>query len=212
MLSKLTLRVCAGFISVIAASYSPVFAATITAGDFSGAETTTTFDGLGLPFMAPTPLVLDGNTFTTSETDIGYYTAIAECDNDCVGSRREGGFIDIVLGGPVNRIGFDIGATGAWSATVDLYDAGDALIATLNLSNAVAGLIFAGYETATGVIARVRINDGASDFRVTLIDNLRFEFDASIAPEIPLPAAAPLFLAGLAGLFSARRQRRRRQH
>lgn len=170
---------------------------------FSGGETVTTFDGLGLPFTSPAPLVLDGNTYTTDDGTIRYTdpnSFDADCNGQCIGNNTETGWIDVVLGGLANRVGARIGgANTSYAGFVEFFDLADVLLGSVAYGDN-PGMVFVGWEDAGG-IGRARFHDTAANGRIVHMDDFRFE------GAIPEPATLALLGLGLAGLGVARRRK-----
>jgi hypothetical protein len=173
-------------------------------GDFSGGETVTTFDGLGLPFINSTPMIFDGNTYTTDDGVLRYTdTFEADCSNECIGNNTEAGYIDVVLGAPAFRVGARVGGgTITYSSLVEFYDVADVLVGSISFGPGDTTLQFAGWEHLGG-ISRFRLIDTADDNgRITHLEDFRFE-----GQPIPEPATLLLLGAGLVGLRARRRTR-----
>ena len=173
----------------------PVNAAQIGLGDFDGSETITTFDALGLPFSSTTPLVIDGNTYTTDSGTLRYFAFVESCTNECIASESESGFIDIVLGTPSTQVGalVGVGANTPSSGSMEFFSTTDALLGAITYSGQTI-MQFAGWEDAVG-IGRVRLTDTAADGLIILMEDFRF------ASAVPIPASVWLFGSGLLGLI-----------
>jgi hypothetical protein len=172
----------------------------IQIADFSGSETVTTFDGLGLAFQTTGSLVLDGNTYTTDSGVIRYSTFQACTTNECIGNNSDLGYIDVVLGSLATRAGATVGILQSWTGQVEFFDAANALIGTINVPTR-SGTIFAGWEHAAG-ISRYRLTDLTANSSVINLENFRFE------GSVPEPSTMLLLGAALAGLRCVRRTRR----
>ncbi len=190
---------------------SPLMAAAINPGDFSPAATVTTFENLGLPTHGnSTPYTLDGNTYTTDNGTFRYLGP-SFCPTMCLGTDTDTGFFDIALGSAYKLAGLYVGpgannpnAVGDfWSASVDFFDSTDSLLGTVLVSGGQpATLEFAGWGDASG-IARIRVNDTASNGLVMLINDVTFE-----TAVVPVPVAAWLFGSGLLGLIGVARYKK----
>jgi hypothetical protein len=161
-----------------------------------GPGVVTDFDNL--PFGAglnSAPFVTDGHTIDTDNGNF-VYGSNPVCDVRCVGTTGDLNEFDITLAAPVLRAGVDVGIPLSFTATVEFLDASDVLLGSINLSGAGQQL-FAGWEADSGLIARIRVIDTASNGSTTLIDNLRV---------VPEPTSGLLLGFGLAGLGACRRR------
>lgn len=202
------IKFCAKWMAAVvvacSAAVAPAFAGQIGIGDFSGGETVTTFDGLGLDFFNPTPIAIDGNTYVTDSGFLRYFPPFPLCSGSCIGNDTEPGFIDVTLGGPATRAGARVGINGTWSGTVEFYDLVNALLGTVTFTDESAGLQFAGWESAGG-IGRMRLVDGSPDnFSVIIMDDFRFE---NVNVQVPEPSSMALFGLGGLLLFASTRRR-----
>lgn len=193
---------------MLAALAGGVHAGPIGIGGFSGGETVTTFNSLNLPFSNATPLVFDGNTYTTDDGTIRYTQPNgfeANCNNECIGNNSDTGFIDVVLGSAAHRVGALIGgSTTTYAGFVEFFDAADMLIGSVNYGNN-AGLVFVGWEDLTAGIGRARFHDTASNGRIVHMDDFRFEQ----VGRLPVPSTLALLGLGLVALGVSRRLRAR---
>jgi hypothetical protein len=193
--------------SVLSAVTVVASAGQIGLGGFSGGETVTTFDGLGLSndTFTPGPLTFDGNSYTTDDGFFRYSdpnSFLADCNGEFIGNSTDLGFIDVVLGTTFQRVGARVGGIGtSFTGTVDFFDAADMVLASINFASG-PGMVFVGYE-ALGGIARVRFNDTASNDAILHLDDFRFEDVRGV----PAPAPLALVALGVLGL-GARRLRR----
>jgi len=191
-------------VAVAVFSSATASAGQIGIGDFSGGETVTSFDNLGLGFTTATPLVFDGNTYTTDNGILRYTDPNgfdADCNGECIGNDSDLGWIDVVLGGTFDRVGARVGgASTSYNGLVDFFGVGDVLLGSVAFGNN-AGMVFTGWEDFGG-ITRVRFNDTASNGLILHLDDFRFERVA-----VPEPGSLVMLAFGLAGLVVARRRK-----
>jgi len=176
-------------------------AASIGPGAFVS-PTTVTYDGLGLPFFNATPIVIAGDTYTTDDGRLRYFTSFGGCTGtNCIGNDTDGGFIDVVLGGSVQRLGAFFGVDDStWAADVSFFNATDTLLGTVSISGNPGSFGFAGWEDVGG-IGRMHAVDTLTDFRVIAMDNLMKEAGSR---SVPLPSSLWLLGASIAVLLVGR--------
>jgi hypothetical protein len=197
----------------IAGLSSQVSAAQIGISDFSSNAILETYEGLPLINYVPgatsnvTPIVIGGNTYTTDNNQIRY----ADIGSSAGGSGfslltgSDLGYIDILFGTPVNLAGITAGIGAAITWKVEFF-VGGSLLASIMQSTLGPGGVFIGWDAGSAKITSLRVTDLSSDGVTIAVDNLRTEI---ISP-VPIPAALPLFAAGLGamGFMGWRRKRR----
>ena len=158
----------------------------ITIGDFSS-PTVDNFDAISSIFTSDcgghpcvlTPVVIDGNTYTTSAGDDFFLRyLVGPTGNECLGgsggclnTNSDLGFIDIVLGTPMQKVGVDAETFGSF--TVDFYATDDVtLLGTASLSS--NGFAFGAWADTNG-IGRIRITDTENNITSMIVDNLTVE-------------------------------------
>lgn len=156
------------------------WAGSMNEGDFAD-PTVWTFDGLGLPFRNYGSLLIDGNTFTSDAGIVRYMTMLpGNCITDeCVGGQNDTGYLDIVLGEPMRRVGMWVGVS---AATVAFFDQDGTQLGSVDVTPvANQTMAFAGWEADAGLIGRIRVIDTESNAMVVTVDNLMVE-DSSAPP------------------------------
>ena len=116
---------------------------------------------------------------------------------ECFGGRAD--VLEITFDSGASDISLQLQSFGGMNVTFNLYDALDNLIETVVATGDNVFVAFLASDVFR--IEGVQPGDGWA----WGLDDLSFTLDAS---EVPLPAALPLFLAGLAGLGAARRKRK----
>lgn len=187
-------------------------AAPINISDFSGSETVVSTTNLPGP---ETPVVVVGDVTFTSSVAFIKQISLTDISAD--------GMFTMDLASPQNRVGFELNAIASSATgnqlitwTVQAFDAGMTLLEEIMVTQtALSTAVFAGFERSEGIVRlkAIEVTPGAmpSFNYFTLVNNVRFE--NTNPAEIPIPAALPLFLAGMAALgLSARRRRRSNRH
>lgn len=181
-------------------------AGVIGIGGFSGGETVTTFNTLGLDFTTAAPLVFNGNTYTTDDGSIRYTdpnSFAANCNDECIGNNSDNGFINIVLGTAQNRVGALVGGSNAtFAGFVDFFDAADNLLGSVAYGNS-PGMVFVGWEDLGTGIGRMRLRDTATNGLIVHMDDFRFE-SVSV---VPVPGTLATVGLGLIGIGLTRRRK-----
>jgi hypothetical protein len=176
----------ASALAVVGIAPAPSGAGQIAVGDFGAGKQITTFDGLGLPFQNPAPLVIDGHTFTSNDGTLRY-VGFSCAANQCIADNGSQGFIDVVLAEPALKAGaFVSGIIGGWIILVDFFDADDVLLGSVFLANGPAFTpLFAGWEDPGG-IARIRFTHLFTVGIIFTLDDLYVEgvpVEIDITPE-----------------------------
>ena len=192
---------------------SPGQSAQIGIADFSGNAILETYQGLPLIDFLPngtsnaTPLVIGGNTYTTDNNLIRYANSGSSVGGSgyALFTGSDLGFIDILFGTAVNLAGISAGVGGATTWKVEFFVSGS-LLASVTQSTLGPGGVFIGWNAGTEKITSLRVTDLSRNNLTIGVDNLRTE----IVSAVPLPAALPLFAAGLSAMgFMGWRRRRR---
>lgn len=150
------------------------WAGSMTEGDFAD-PTVWDFDGLGLPFVNWEPVVIDDNTITSDTGAVRYMDmGLGNCiTNECVGSHSDNGYLDIVLGEPMRRVGMWVGVS---AATVEFYGEDDSQLGSVAVTPVTnQAMEFAGWEADAGLIGRIRVIDNETNSMVVTVDNLMVE-------------------------------------
>lgn len=116
-----------------------------------------------------------------------------------------GGGFEVQMGKPVPGIGMFLGDVQFPGSTLEAFDAGGQSLGMVDtfsiLGDSPYEWKFLGVRSEGAGIAELEVVFAGNDF--VTVDNLRVPNVAAV----PLPAALPLFLAGLAGLGAAARKR-----
>ena len=181
-----------------------VLAQSIGSGAFGVGAVVDDFTGLGLPFSNVGSLVRPEGIYTFDTTTFRYLDFGGGYSfGEAIGNDSETGFIDVVLNNPAIRAGGWIGAS---ASKVDFFDASNLLLGSVTTPDLDNGPIFAGWQSLSNPIKRIRFNDTDVDGQIIVIDRITTE-QVSTVPE---PGSIAL-LTGLSvsgGLFAFRRLRR----
>ena len=167
-----------------------------------GTNITDQYSSLGVNFQS-----IENGGGATGVADNTTYSGIYDVSSNiwtncdavgCPGNRAD--ILRVTFDSAASNISLQLQSFGGQSVTFNLYDAMDNLLETVMATGDNVFLSF----MASGVF---RI-DGLqpSDSWAWGLDDLTF--DLAGASEVPLPAALPLFLAGLAGIGAMRRKRK----
>ncbi len=168
---------------------------------------TDTYDGLGAFFgsnatcggspCALGPVVLNGQTYTTSAADLGYLRYLendADCSTpggSCIDTNSDLGFINIVFSSAVIEAGGFVENFGG-PADVQFFAPDSTPLGTVSLG----GVGFAGWEDVNTGIGSMRIIDAAANSTTLIFDDLQ--------TAVPEPATIASMILGLSGLICAK--------
>ncbi|MFO1089818.1 MAG: hypothetical protein U1E46_09605 [Hyphomicrobiales bacterium] len=150
------------------------------------------------------PLTLDGaspNTFITNDGSNPTSPVLS-------GSPTFNGPIALLFSEDQYGVGFDAGFFNAVGSTgITAFDRQGNLLGTV--VNSITGIQFLGLVTDNGLasIAGVFLDLVGDEPAGFAIDNVRFGVVGQVLPDIPVPAALPLFLTGLTFLGAASRKK-----
>ncbi len=159
----------------------------------------TDFNGLPLEtYDNPSPLVIGGDTYTSSDGIFRYLTDYGA--GETITTDGDLSTVTVILARDTTRVGASIGAFGASAETVRFYDAMHNLLGTVEVTNPTAGLTFVGWETTGAPIRSVEFQDISVNDFVLALDNLIAE-----SASVPEPGTLALLGLGLAGVVLRRR-------
>lgn len=203
------MRPCA--LLILAASLCPCFAGSILISDFAS-STTETYTGLSAQFTTicgtvpcqPTPLAIDGSSYTTDNNFLRYFDNNSGCpggDSTCINDDSDLGFIDITLGSAAQAVG---GFVNPGNAKFEFYSPGDTLLGSVTVAAANG---FGGWADPGG-ISRIKIIDMNQDASSFFFDSLTV---GSVGTSgVPEPSSIVLMGVGLLAMVAGRRARRSR--
>ena len=178
----------------------PTKAASIQPEDFTN-PIIQDYENLGLPELNPVPVVIDGDIYTVGgipdDPNLIYLTDSRCIDNNCLANRIGNGFMDIELKQPVIRAGAFVcqggcfPSTDNWSVEASFFNKDNSLLGSVTVTRTDITqdrLLFAGFETDTNLISRIRFTDIDQPFLTMTIDNLTVE-------SVPEPTSTFSFLA-----------------
>lgn len=197
-----------GLAAVAAAGLGLCHAAVIGKADFGPGVQTSDYEGLGLSFKSPTPLVIDGNTYETDNGTIRYNSAYGDvigASGHGMGTDSEAGFVRITFGTVVNRAGVHFGLPGTGTARISFFN-GATLLNSFEASTTGPGGGFRGWDAVgKGTITSILIEDLTVNAFILQLDDLYWERARPIGAPVPVPAAALLFAPAV--LFAVRRRK-----
>ena len=150
------------------------------------------------PFTGATEMFEPGNVLIISEDARGVSCGADSCSPP--DDEAGGGSITFEFNQEVTFLGVDVFDVSDGGATfnIEFFDV-DGLFATVFFASGIGDNEYVSFLSQFDDVVKIVFNFGGSG----AIDNILFD-----APEIPVPAALPLLLSGLAGLGFASRRRK----
>jgi hypothetical protein len=168
-------------------------ATSIGPNDFHGSQTVQTFETLQ-PNQSPYQGTLDlgGDIYATDNGLLAFGTSPGN-GTLAIFSQSDLGFINIQLVQAVNRVGLELSTEQNWSlARLSAFDSNDTLLGSVDTSGAALQSVFLGFQSESGLIKRIRVDDLSENGVTISMDNLTRELDV-----VPVPTAAPLFISAI---------------
>jgi hypothetical protein len=156
-----------------------------------------TFNSLPQNLFTPSPIVLDGNTFTVDAVSgtfrVADYGILS--DGVAIGTQDELGSISVTLGTPQSFVGADLSATGF---SFSVFDANGGLLGTTTGTGSTSTPpTFIGFQADPGTaIGSVVFTDIDVNGGVLVLDNFTTAASAAAVPE-----PSSLVMCGIAGAF-----------
>jgi hypothetical protein len=174
--------VCILLASFLIALPGVALAVQIQPTDFSPNVFIEDFDDLGLIGSPSTPLFIGADVYSTNNGLARYLAgSVLGRTGRALGTQDEMHSMDIQLGVPAYRAGLYVGLNVPWTIDVSFYDIDDVLMTTMRFSGAPMEGKFAGWQTESQRIGRIRVTDPVADGFIIAFDDFY--------QEVPEPSA-----------------------